>query len=97
VSAFDPTWLSRPVSELAKEVEIRADRVSRLKKKLLGPLTNLLRRASTRGRKKRRKSSKINLRLLRAEALLEVFREVSRIGGTTKRRTQDFLVAARDR
>jgi hypothetical protein len=58
VKAFDPTWLSRPVSELAFDTGIRADRVSRLKKKLLGPLEKLLSRASSRGRKKSRRRQK---------------------------------------
>ena len=97
VKSFDPAWLSRPVSELAGDVGIRADRVSRLKKKLLGSLEKLLSRASTRGRKKRRKPSKKELRLLRLQALLDVSREVLRLGGVKKRRAQDFLVAARDR
>jgi len=97
VKSFDPTWLSRPVSELAFDTGIRADRVSRLKKKLLGSLEKLLSRASTRGRKKRRKPSKRELRLLRTEALLDVSREVIRLGGAKKRTAQDFLVAARDR
>ena len=97
VKSFDPSWLSRPVSELAEDVGIRADRVSRLKKKLLGSLEKLLSRASTRGRKKRRRPSKRERRLLRLEALLDVSREVIRLGGVTKRRAQDFLVAARDR
>jgi len=36
-------------------------------------------------------------RLLRTGALLEVAREVIRMGAVEKRRVQDFLVAARDR
>ncbi|MEN8150143.1 MAG: hypothetical protein ABFS86_09985 [Planctomycetota bacterium] len=77
---------------------IRANRVSRLSMKLLGPVEKLLSRASTRGRKKKRKSLKRELRvLLRTEALLDVSREVIRLGGVKKRRAQDFLIAARDR
>ncbi len=97
VKAFDPSWLARPVAELSAEVAVRPERVSRLWRRLLAPMERLLRRASTRGRKKRRKPSKRDLRLLRAEALLEVSREVIRLGGPKKRRVQDLLVAARDR
>lgn len=97
VGAFASSWLSRPVSELAKEVGIRADRISRLKRKLLGSLEKLLFRASTRGRKSRRRRSKMELRRIRAEALLQVAREVIRLGGVKKRRVRDYLIAARDR
>ena len=52
VKAFDSSWLARPVSELAREVDVRPDRVSRLWRKLLKAFESLLSRASTRGRKK---------------------------------------------
>ncbi len=97
VGAFASSWLSRPVSELAKEVGIRADRISRLKRKLLASLEKLLFRASTRGRKSRRRRSKMELRRIRAEALLSVAGEVIRLGGAKKRRARDYLIAARDR
>jgi hypothetical protein len=97
VKSFNPSWLSRPISELAQEVGIRADRISRLKRKLLGPLEKLLFRASTRGRKSRRRRSKLELRRIRTEALLEVAGEMIRLGGVKKRRARDFLIAARDR
>ena len=97
VRAFNPTWLARPVAELAKEAGIRPERVSRLWRRLLAPLEKLVERASTRGRKKERRPSKSERRRIRAEALLDVARELFRRGGAGKRRTQDFLVAARDR
>jgi hypothetical protein len=97
VRAFDPSWLARPVAELAKEAGIRPERVSRLWRRLLAPLEKLLERASTRGRKKKRRPSKGELRRIRTEALLDVSRELIRLGGVGKRRAQDFLVAARDR
>lgn len=97
VKAFDPSWLSRPVSELCGEVAVRPERVSRLWRKLLAPMEALLRRASTRGRKKGRRRSKEERRRIRAEALLDVAREIHRRGGVRKRAAQDFLVAARDR
>jgi len=97
VRAFDPSWLARPVAELAKEAGIRPERVSRLWRRLLASLEKLLERAATRGRKKKRRPSKRELRRIRTEALLDVARELIRLGGVGKRRTQDFLVAARDR
>ena len=97
VRAFDPSWLARPVSELAAETGIRPERVSRLWRRLLAPMERLLGRASTRGRKKKRSPSKQRRRLLRAEALLEISREVIRLGGPKKRKVQDLVVAARDR
>lgn len=97
VKAFDPLWLTRPVSELAANAGVRADRLSRLWRRLLKPMERLLRSASTRGRKKRRRSSKKQLRLMRTEALLDVAREALHLGGIRRRQAQDFLVAARDR
>jgi hypothetical protein len=97
VKAFDPSWLSRPVAELSAEAGVRPERVSRLWRRLLAPMENLLGRASTRGRKKKGRPSEPARRLLRAETLLEVAREVIRLGGPGKRRVQDLLVAARDR
>jgi len=97
VRAFDSSWISRPVADLAKEVEVRPERVSRLWRRLLSPMENLLRKASTRGRKRRRRPSRRELRGIRTEALLDVAREVIRLGGVRKRRAKDFLVAARDR
>ncbi len=98
VRAFDPSWISLPVAALSVEVDVRPERVSRLWRRLLGPMEKLLRRASTRGRKKkRRRPAKEERRRIRAEALLEVARAANRLGGSCKRRAQDFLVAARDR
>jgi hypothetical protein len=97
VKAFDPSWLARPVSELCAEVNIRPERISRLWRRLFTPMQKLLWRASTRGRKSRRRPSKRELRRIRTEALLEVAREVIRLGGVKKRRARDFLIAARDR
>lgn len=79
------------------EVGVRPERVSRLWRKLLAPMERLLRRAATRGRKKGRRPSEQERRRIRAEALLDVVREVHRRGGARKREVQDFLVAARDR
>jgi hypothetical protein len=97
VKAFDPSWLARPVAELAREAGIRPERVSRLWRRLLAPLERLLRRASTRGRKKGRRPSKAERRRIRSEALLEVAGELLRRGGPKTRWAQDFVVAARDR
>jgi len=97
VRAFDPTWLARPVAELAEEAGIRPERISRLWRRLLAPLEKLVGRASTRGRKKERRPSKSERRRIRAEALLNVAREIFRRGGAGKRRTQDFVVQTRDR
>jgi hypothetical protein len=97
VRAFDPSWLARPVAELAKEAGIRPERVSRLWRRLLAAMEKLVKRASTRGRKKKRRPSKGELRRIRTEALLDVSRELIRLGGIGKRTAQDFLVAARDR
>lgn len=97
VKAFEPTWLSRPIVERCAEVGVRPERVSRLWRKLLAPMEGILGRASTRGRKKGRRRSEGERRRIRAEALLDVTREMRRRGGTGKREVQDFLVVARDR
>ncbi len=96
-SAYDPSWLARPVSALAGTEGIRADRVSRLWHRVCGKMEDLVAAASRRGRKKKRRRSKRERRILRTEALLEVAREVIRLNGAKKRRAQDFLVAARQR
>jgi len=97
VKAFDPSWLARPVAKLAEEAGVRPERISRLWRRLLAPMERLLRRASTRGRKKKPRASKAERRRIRTEALLDVAREMLRLGGARKRRAQDFVVAARDR
>jgi hypothetical protein len=98
VRAFDPSWLTRPVSDLSEGTGIRPERVSRLWRRLLSRMEKLLAGASTRGRKKRRRTrSREEHRRIRAEALLDVARTVIQLGGNRRRRTQDFLVAARDR
>jgi hypothetical protein len=97
VRAFDPSWLTGPVAALAKEVDIRPERVSRLWRKLLVAFEALLSRASTRGRKKRRKSARRKARGKGREALLSIAAEVIRGGGIKKRAVQDLIVAARDR
>ncbi len=97
VKCFDPSWLARPVSQLCAEAGIRPERVSKLWHRLLAPMEKLLSVASTRGRKSRRRRSKMERRLIRAEALLSVSREVIAPGGVKQRRARDFLIAARDR
>jgi hypothetical protein len=97
VKTFDSSWLARPLAELAAESGVRPERVSRLWRRLLGAMERLLARASTRGRKSRRRPSKTERRRIRAEALLSVAGEVIRLGGVKKRRARDFLIAARDR
>ena len=97
VQAHAPAWLAQPVSCLAEAEGIRADRVSRLWRKLLAGMEALLARATRRGRRKKRRSSPGELHQRRHEALLEVAREVIRGGGVNRRRVQDLLVAARDR
>lgn len=97
VKAFRPSWLNGTVAELSAEVGVRPERVSRLWRKLLAPMEALLCRASTRGRRKGRRRSEAERARTRAEALLDVAREVNRRGGARRREVQDFLVAARDR
>ena len=42
VASFNPSWLSAPITDLARGQGVRADRISRLKKRLLGPFEALL-------------------------------------------------------
>ena len=97
VRAFDSSWLARSVADLAKDVDIRPERVTRLWRKLLKAFESLLFQASTRGRKKKRKSARRKARDKSREALLSIAAEVIRGGGIKKRAVQDLIVTARDR
>jgi len=96
VKDYDPSWISASVKDLAGPAGVRPERVSRLKAKLLAPFRSLLEKASRRGRPKRRRKTPERGAKARA-ALLLVAAEVVGSFSLTKRRTQDFVVAARDR
>lgn len=98
VKAHDPSWLARPVADLARESGVRPERVSRLKAKLLAPFLALLERASRRGRpKKPAPAHGQRGRALLRDALLAVAAEIIGHLGVQRRRVQDLVVAARDR
>ena len=99
VASFDPSWLTGPVAELARGQGLRAERISRLKGRLLGRLEALLKRASRRGRKpicpEAAAGNGDRVRVL--ESLLAVAAEILNTFKVTKPALQDRLVAARDR
>jgi hypothetical protein len=98
VKQHAPTWLVRPVADLARESGVRPERVSRLKAKLLDPFLALLRRASQRGRPPRPSPAPARrARPLLRDELLAVAAEIIRHLGVHRRRVQDLVVAARDR
>ena len=110
VSSFSASWLARPVASLASDLQLRADRVSRLKGKLLRPFESLLDRALARGRQPLRSdraweskaganagAGALELKVRGLEALLEVARDVMKSVSIRKRVLQDRLVAGRDR
>lgn len=97
VASHQPSWLARPVKELASEVGVRADRVSRLKGKLLVPFRRLLDRCLRRGRPPKEPPSGDSSRLKVLEELLAVAADILQTLGVARRDLQDRLVAARDR
>jgi transposase InsO family protein len=97
VRAFNPAWLSKPVVQLAAEVDVRPERVSRLSRRILSSLTGLLARLSTRGRRRPERPPEIASGSVLRNELLAVASEIIRSFGIRTRRIQDFVVAARDR
>jgi hypothetical protein len=97
VHSFSPSWLARPVSSLAEELHLRADRVSRLKRMLLRLFESLLDRALERGRPRQEKPSDESLRIRSLEALLGVASDVLKSVSIRKRTLQDRLVTGCDR
>jgi hypothetical protein len=97
VHSFSPSWLARPVSSLAEELHLRADRVSRLKRILLRLFESLLDRALERGRPRREKPSDESLHIRSLEALLGVASDVFKSVSIRKRSLQDRLVTGCDR
>jgi len=98
VAAFDRSWLRRPVRDLAGDLGIRADRVSRLKAKLLAKFEAILDRCLRRGRPpKDRAHARLGPRLAVLEALVRVAADVLAAVPIRARDVQDRMVAARDR
>ncbi len=97
VKDHDPTWLARPVAELARESDVRPERISRLKRKLFHRLQALVEKASRRGRPRRRRSSSPPPVDPARDALLDVAADLVRTQGVKRREVQDRIVAARDR
>lgn len=98
VKDHDPTWIARPVADLARESQVRPERVSRLKRKLLDRLQTLVDKASRRGRPRRRQASSSPPPVDPArEALLEVAADLVRTQGVRRCEIQDRIVASRDR
>ena len=98
VKSHDPSWLARPVADLAHESGVRPERVSRLKTKLLESFLALLDRASRRGRPKKRTPARARRgRAVLRDALLVVAAEIIGHLGVRRRDVQDLVVAARDR
>ena len=99
VSAYDRTWLARPVCELAAKEKIRPERLSRLKAQLLGRFESLLQTLTRRGRPKSEAPSKESRRAPVLAALLAVATRLlaeCRIP-FGRRAIQDRLVCAYDR
>jgi len=97
VKDHDPTWVSRSVADLASESDVRPERISRLKRKLLDPLQTLVEKASRRGRPRRSRPSSPPPIDPAREALLEIAADLVRSRGVRRREIQDRLVASRDR
>jgi len=98
VAAFDPSWLSAPIADLAHSQGLRADRISRLKRRLLVPFEVLVADASRRGRKPAPSgAADCESRVRVFEALLGVAAETIAGVAIAKPSLQDRLVAARDR
>lgn len=98
VASFDPGWLSAPIADLARSQGLRADRISRLKRRLFAPFEALLEGASRRGRKPASSgAADCESRVRVLEALLGVAAEIIASLAIAKPALQDRLVAARDR
>jgi hypothetical protein len=97
VRSHDPTWLARPIADLARESGVRPERVSRLKRKLFDRFQSLVEKASRRGRPRRRRPLSPPPVDPAREVLLEVAADLVRSRGVKRREIQDHLVAARDR
>ena len=98
VAAYDPRWLAQPVAALARSVGERADRISRVKGRMLAGFTELVSRASQRGRPSASPVAAVDLARARAaEALLAVTTRQLAGRGSGGRAQQDELVAAQAR
>lgn len=97
VGAFAPAWLARPVAELAREHGVRADRVSRLKSRVLALFEPVLLRASQRGRRAAPQADASAARAGAAEALLAVATDLLGTAALRGRAVRERLVAAQER
>jgi hypothetical protein len=96
VADYDRSWLARPVAQLIPDGGPRADRLSRLKAKLVGVFADLVEAATRRGR---RPSSPRDDRAPVLGALLAVATRLLALSAVPVRRraVQDELVCAFDR
>ncbi|MBN1460144.1 MAG: DDE-type integrase/transposase/recombinase [Armatimonadetes bacterium] len=97
VSALHPDWLAKPVKDVAAEAGVSAQRVSRLKRRLLPSLEKLVVNGTRRGRPiSSRDEQRHERKIAGLEALLGVMQAVTG-RGIHDRSLQDQLVAAADR
>jgi len=96
VAAHDPSWLSAPVGERARAADVRPERVSRVKGRVLAAVVDLVAAASRRGRPAAPEDDGA-ARSGAAEALLAVATSVLGKLRLPGRALQDELVAAFER
>lgn len=99
VAEHDPSWLARPVAALATSVDVRPERISRLKARLRGPFAAVLAAATRRGRPTKAPPSEDARRATRAVALLPIATMLLGLSRVPIRRRalQAQLVCAYDR
>jgi hypothetical protein len=97
VASFDPTWLSAPLAQRAREAGVRPERVSRAKARVIGAIEDLVARATHRGRPPTPKDDHPEAHAGAAQALLAVATSVLAKLGVKGRAVQDELVAAHQR
>lgn len=94
VTAFDRTWLVRPVADLCRDLNVRPEVPCRLKARLLESIEALVARATRKGRPGSKPAEEISSRFKATEALLAVAADIARTLGVRSRALQDRLVAA---
>ena len=97
VTAFDRTWLVRPVADLCRDLGVRPEVPCRLKARLLESIEALVARATRKGRPGSKPADEMSSRLKATEALLAVAADITRTLGVRSRTLQDRLVAAEAR
>lgn len=98
VVAYDRRWLAQPVAELLGPEDVTAETLSRLKRRLLGPLEALVDRLHRRGRRAASSpTSSLRAEAAALRAKLELAASVIGERGVRSRALQERLVAAQAR